>query len=93
MRKIVAAMAGCLVCATAFAFSCKFGAGWIYPKVVFTFSQRNEPPFSAEQRLAAGEKFPQELLFFIGVAGNNFKYDFDMHVFTKKAYKRDFIYF
>ncbi len=89
MRKIIFALAAFLL--WAFASSCRFGAGWIYPKVVFTFSQKNEPPFSATKRLAAGEKFPQELQFLIDVAGNNFKYDFDIRVFTKKAYKSLFI--
>lgn len=66
-------------------------SGILYPKVVFDFSQRNEPPFSATKRLEMGEKFPQELQFFIESAGNSFKYDFDIHIFTKKAYKNLFL--
>ncbi|MGN0728830.1 hypothetical protein [Treponema sp.] len=65
-----------------------FGAGILYPKVAFDFSQINEPPVSARKRLEAGERFPQELQFFMDVEGNNFKYDIEVYIFSKKVHTR-----
>lgn len=65
-----------------------FFSGILYPKHRFYFTQENEPPLSAQERLESGDKFSQEVQFFIDFAGNNFKYDIEPYIFTKRAYKK-----
>ncbi len=69
------------------AFSHGFGAGWLYPKVEFSFKQKNAPPLAAKTRLEKPYEYTQEIMFFIMNEANSFKYDFDTSFFTTKAYK------
>ena len=63
-------------------------AGILYPKTVYDIAQKDQPPLSIKKRFAKGSECAQELLFTFRRAGNNFKYDTYLDVFTKKPYPR-----
>ena len=67
---------------------CALFAGISFPKIRFSFTQEGErPPSSAEKRLNAGAKYPQNINIRFSRPGNSFQYYFDTTIFVNKPYK------
>ena len=85
---LLAALLSLCLAASLFAQGGRLFAGILYPKTVYDIAQKDQPPLSIKKRFAKGSECAQELLFTFRRAGNNFKYDTYLDVFTKKPYPR-----
>jgi hypothetical protein len=73
--------------------SCALFGGITHPKIDFSYDDLDDlPPFAKEQRFEAGDKYPQEITFFLRRYGNDFKTVFAPSFFVKKPYEKLVLY-